>query len=138
MNATLGGQIYKMVHANHTPIPLVVFEILGPKGHIPSSKKDHFLHINFPPKSRLLHELWVEPRGSILTSAGHLRGFPRVNLGIEHAGDAKLTLERTSDMTPRGQCTVFSARLHSPGYDAPKNTKNLKKPKNPKKLKKLK
>ena len=36
----------------------------------------------------------------------------RVNLGLGHAGSAKLTLRSTSEMTPEGWCTVFSAGLH--------------------------
>ena len=39
--------------------------------------------------------------------------LPRVNLGLRHAGSAKLTLGRTSEMTPEGWCTVFSAGLDS-------------------------
>ena len=39
--------------------------------------------------------------------------LPRVELGPGHAGSAKLTLGRTSEMTPDGWCTVFSAGLDS-------------------------
>ena len=44
--------------------------------------------------------------------------LPTVNLGLGHAGSAKLTLGRTSEMTPEGWCTVFSAGLHSLGGGA--------------------
>ena len=38
-----------------------------------------------------------------------------VNLGPTHAGSAKSTLGRISEMTPEGWCTVFSAGLDSLG-----------------------
>ena len=41
--------------------------------------------------------------------------LPRVDLGPRHAGSAKLTHGRTSEMTPDGWCTVFSAGLDSLG-----------------------
>ena len=50
----------------------------------------------------------------------HLSGvisevLKRVDLGPRHAGSAKSTLWRTSEMTPDGWCTVFSATLDSMG-----------------------
>ena len=41
--------------------------------------------------------------------------LPRVDLGPRHAGSAKLTLGRTSEMTQEGRCTVFSDGLHCLG-----------------------
>ena len=41
--------------------------------------------------------------------------LPRANLGPGHARSTKLTLGRTSEMTPEGWCTVFSAGLDSLG-----------------------
>ena len=41
--------------------------------------------------------------------------LPRVDLGLRHAGSAKSTLGRTSEITPKGRGAVFSADLDSLG-----------------------
>ena len=41
--------------------------------------------------------------------------LPKVDLCPRHAGRAKSTLGRTSEMTPDGWCTVFAAGLDSMG-----------------------